>query len=297
VQQFRQLAREQKPNIPMTFPMAEVVGLLQEGVGHLLREAGLALMHLRSGGLLKWTAEQFSSVVTISNSRFNSHGLNLLAAILSVLIGRWLILARSHHILWWGSPTVSRIGYCTAVYVATIVWYQLLLHNFKGITATILSWQVFTRGVELDPFHADGVYGLGDIAQLLLLAYATTLIHCMAVLALWRGHFFNTNDSAVLLFIPFFFVVFIPLFFAVPYTILRRAIKASKRSLRQRARSAAGWPPSDNNLVPLLLADRLVDELPNHPFSRRMIAISTCGYALQIIASIITIVQVAANKH
>src|SRR5437899_7141477 len=46
VQQFRQLAREQNPNIQMIFPMAEVVGLLQEGVGHLLREAGLALMNL-----------------------------------------------------------------------------------------------------------------------------------------------------------------------------------------------------------------------------------------------------------
>jgi len=44
VQQFRQLAREENPNIQMIFPMAEVVGLLQKGVGHLLREAGLALM-------------------------------------------------------------------------------------------------------------------------------------------------------------------------------------------------------------------------------------------------------------
>ena len=46
VQQFRQLAREENPNIQMIFPMAEVVGLLQEGVGHLLREAGLALMNM-----------------------------------------------------------------------------------------------------------------------------------------------------------------------------------------------------------------------------------------------------------
>ena len=45
VQQFRQLAREENPSIQMIFPMAEVVGLLQEGVGHLLREAGL-LMNL-----------------------------------------------------------------------------------------------------------------------------------------------------------------------------------------------------------------------------------------------------------
>ena len=45
VQQFRRLATEQNPNIQMILPMAEIVGLLQEGVGNLLREAGLALMH------------------------------------------------------------------------------------------------------------------------------------------------------------------------------------------------------------------------------------------------------------
>ncbi|MBV9265003.1 MAG: IS256 family transposase [Acidobacteriaceae bacterium] len=43
---FRQLAAEQNPTIQMMLPMAEIVGLLQQGVGHLLREAGLALMRL-----------------------------------------------------------------------------------------------------------------------------------------------------------------------------------------------------------------------------------------------------------
>jgi putative transposase len=46
VQEFRQLAHDQNPNLQMIFPMTEVVGLLQEGVGHLMREAGLALMSL-----------------------------------------------------------------------------------------------------------------------------------------------------------------------------------------------------------------------------------------------------------
>jgi hypothetical protein len=46
VQDFRQLAREQNPDLQMIFPLTEVAGLLQEGVGHLLREAGLALMNL-----------------------------------------------------------------------------------------------------------------------------------------------------------------------------------------------------------------------------------------------------------
>ena len=46
VQQFRKLAAEQNPNIQMILPMADIVGLLQEGVGNLLRQAGLELMHL-----------------------------------------------------------------------------------------------------------------------------------------------------------------------------------------------------------------------------------------------------------
>src|SRR3972149_7702840 len=46
VQSFRRWAREENPKIQMILPLAEVVGLLQEGVGHLLREAGLALMQL-----------------------------------------------------------------------------------------------------------------------------------------------------------------------------------------------------------------------------------------------------------
>ena len=42
--QFRRFAAETNPNIQMFLPMARVVGMLQEGVGHLMREAGLPLM-------------------------------------------------------------------------------------------------------------------------------------------------------------------------------------------------------------------------------------------------------------
>jgi hypothetical protein len=46
VPQFRRIATEQNPNIQMILPLADIVGLLQEGVGNLLRHAGLELMHL-----------------------------------------------------------------------------------------------------------------------------------------------------------------------------------------------------------------------------------------------------------
>jgi transposase-like protein len=46
VQQFRRIATEHNPNIQMILPLADIVGLLREGVGNLLRQAGLELMHL-----------------------------------------------------------------------------------------------------------------------------------------------------------------------------------------------------------------------------------------------------------
>src|ERR1700689_784038 len=44
VQQFRRIATEENPKIQMILPLAEIVGLLQQGGGNLLRETGLALM-------------------------------------------------------------------------------------------------------------------------------------------------------------------------------------------------------------------------------------------------------------
>lgn len=44
VQQFRRIATEQNANIQMILPLADIVGMLQQGVGNLLRETGLALM-------------------------------------------------------------------------------------------------------------------------------------------------------------------------------------------------------------------------------------------------------------
>ena len=46
IQMFRHLVAEQNPAIQLLLPMSEVVSLLQEGVGNLLREAGLQLMWL-----------------------------------------------------------------------------------------------------------------------------------------------------------------------------------------------------------------------------------------------------------
>ena len=50
VQQFRQLAREENPSIQMIFPMAEVVGLLQDGRRSASR-TGFSLLVFACDGL------------------------------------------------------------------------------------------------------------------------------------------------------------------------------------------------------------------------------------------------------
>jgi len=44
VQQFRRMVSEGNANIQMVLPLAGIVAMLQEGLGHLMREAGLLLM-------------------------------------------------------------------------------------------------------------------------------------------------------------------------------------------------------------------------------------------------------------
>jgi len=46
LEQFRRLASEKNPSLQMVLPLAQVVAWLQQGVGHLLRQAGLELMSL-----------------------------------------------------------------------------------------------------------------------------------------------------------------------------------------------------------------------------------------------------------
>jgi putative transposase len=46
VQDFRQMAERDNPAVEMVLPMAEIASHLQQGVGHLMRQAGLELMKL-----------------------------------------------------------------------------------------------------------------------------------------------------------------------------------------------------------------------------------------------------------
>jgi transposase-like protein len=46
IRKFGQMAEQQSAAVQLTLPLAEVVGMLREGVGNLLREAGLQLMQL-----------------------------------------------------------------------------------------------------------------------------------------------------------------------------------------------------------------------------------------------------------
>ena len=46
VNEFRRFAADDNPTVQMPLPMKEVLGMMQSGVGNLLRQAGLELMKL-----------------------------------------------------------------------------------------------------------------------------------------------------------------------------------------------------------------------------------------------------------
>ena len=74
VQQFRRLTTETNRNIQMILPLAGIAGMLQEGVGHLMREAGLNPAEVpmpRSGALRSWTALSRNRLQSCSESGFD----------------------------------------------------------------------------------------------------------------------------------------------------------------------------------------------------------------------------------
>jgi hypothetical protein len=262
---------------------------------NLWRSVETTFQLLKEDGLLGANPNDASHLAAHFNKYFNSRAVHYILIAASFIVARWLIVSRSHHINWWGAPGVSRMGFPIAIYVSWIIWYQLLQHNYKGIVSIALMWAAFRRGVQLSLFHQDRVYGMGKIAQLLLLAYTTTILHGLAVIALWRGHFLTARDLATIVFIGFFFVVFVPLFFALPSLLLMKHIVIFKQALRVRLLTDAGCSPSNPDVLSMLTIDHIVDALPDHPFTRRMLALSGSGYVIQFVSAVVTIVQ-AANS-
>jgi hypothetical protein len=236
------------------------------------------------------------------NRRFNSHTTNWRAFTASLAIAFYLIASRSSAMLWWGHPLVSRYGYYCALFVATACCYQLALHNHKGVVGVRLFWAVVQQGLKLDFRHEDGVYGLGGIARTCLVGYGTTLIQSIALVLMWRAHFFSSRLDVALLFMLSFFVVFGPMFYVVPLLVLRSQIQVYKAQMRRELllQRAGGWSPgvgvspgdSANTVGWLLCVDRSIRALPDHPFSSGIILIGSSGYALQVLSAAITIIQV-----
>lgn len=251
---------------------------------------------MKDEGLLGRNLEEIHNLERTFNKYFNSRGLNCLLILLSFFIGRWLMLSRSQHIDWWGAPRVSLVGFYVAIYLSWLIWYQLLQHNCKGILSIVLMWKVFGRGVQLNLFHEDRVYGLGNIAKLLLIAYTSTVLHGLAVISLWRGQFLTGHDLWAIIFIGSFFVIFVPVFFALPSLLLMRNMIGFKRTVRERFRHEVGWPPTDSGQLRLLGTDHIVDALPDHPFTRGMLALSGSGYLIQFVSAIVTIVQATKSQ-
>ena len=81
---------ETNPNVEIVLPLAEVVGLLQEGVGHLMREAGLLLLMGVMAEEVDWSGRYANNVPLTnfsSSARRGAVGLLPRIQVLSATIG------------------------------------------------------------------------------------------------------------------------------------------------------------------------------------------------------------------
>lgn len=245
---------------------------------------------------MKLDAAEIKDLIRKYNSLFNSRLFNAVAVPLSIGVGYWFVIARSNHLSWWGSPAISGYAFVVAVFVCSIVWYHLLQHTYKGVIAVLLFREVFRPGIHLVIFHQDGVYGLGNIARILLLAYTTTIVHGMAIVALWRGRFLSSEEPLLILFLAAFFVICVPLFYGFPAFLLHQTVYRFKQSLRVQVRTVIPGPPSRHHLLLTLLADHLIEGLPKSPFSKRTLLLSGFCYSLQLASAVVTVAPVISIK-
>jgi hypothetical protein len=166
------------------------------------------------------------------NRLFNSRAINMVSFTMASGFTILMIVSGRNGIGWWGQLQYGTLGFLGFVYACLIIWYQLVLHNLKGIIAIVMMRNLFGSGryeIHLNPFHRDHYYGLGNLERILLLVFATTIIHTTSVMiAISCGLFHRTLDP-LLIAIVVIILVFVPVFIVYPVKFISMMVKQIKQ--------------------------------------------------------------------
>jgi hypothetical protein len=234
------------------------------------------------------------------NSRFNNRVHKLSAFLISTAFTSWIYLYGRSQLEWWGSVSYGVWGFLAYIIVSLCVWYQLFLHNHKGLMAISLIRRVFHgQRINLDLYHPDKHYGLASLARVLMLIYATTVIHTISLYVVLQFGFLHPKFDFMLVILISFFIVFVPIFHIGPYLLLRRHINGLiageltriRALLRQnyqvlqsmKSKGASEIHPSVQNIWLLNHLYETIDTMPRHPYPMKRLRLALFSYVLPLV--------------
>jgi hypothetical protein len=260
---------------------------------------GGCLAKLRSDGMIDIEERDYKEWVARYQSAFSSRASNLIAILGAIFITLCLFTESHGHKEWWGGISAPSLGIAAFSYASLFIWYQLLLHNIKGIVASRIALDILSSVLRPQLFHSDGAYGLRQVARFLSLAVGTTVIHSLAILALVFDGFLLVGTDPLFVILLVAFLLFVPWFFLFPAFAMRRQVSHARNEylleITRDLHRAFRLPRKPDSLPALLELQALLsireslDGLPRHPFPRFYIRMGALGYGLQVVSASITI--------
>jgi hypothetical protein len=240
------------------------------------------------------------SIIRVFNARVNNRTQKLLALGIAIACTSWIYFYGRAQMDWWGKTQYGPLGVIAFAVPILFIWYQLFLHNLKGIATIKFFREVFRREyLNLDLYHADGCYGLGGLLpRALMTNYLTTLIHMASVYVILQFGFIHKQFDLFLLILLTIFLIFVPLFHLLPYFLIRRQIceliEGELSRIRQLARknyeiirssdgSSADYLQAVQNIGALQQLHERIDSMKRHPYGTSRIRVAIFSYVLPLV--------------
>lgn len=289
----------------LLFPVHTVLVL------ELWKTISLTFTSLFSDGIVKMNSDERGELTRQFNCLFNSGAFRVVAFIGAAVFTAWLLVSRRATSSWWGGTAGGVLGILSLAWIGIVIWYQLLCHNLKGVVAAVLAVRMF-RKTQLHPLllHEDGLWGLSGVVRCCYLAFATSVIHTLALLVMWQLDFMPSTSGSFFIVVSLFFVVFFPVFVIMPLRLLSQQLRTSKRTLLRSIRvlsveatqaldeagshhgeRSRAWA-SLERLTQLRLLKQDVLRSSDSAFGGTRFVLGVIGYSLQIGAALLAFHQV-----
>lgn len=183
----------------------------------------------KADDIIRISPTSYARIKDEFNLKFNSHKVNGIALFLAVCFALLFHYLR-HDLDWWGNLRHGFLAAFSFLFPVSLIWYQLLLHNFKGIISLKLLQKCVNSSEEfrLQVYHFDGAYGYAKFEKITILIFLTSLIHMISIYLMWCFNYIPMGIEYVYFFFLIVFIIFGPLFWFYPVYLTHKQIKKRK---------------------------------------------------------------------